>query len=170
VATITDATLVQLDALLAFATAQKTVLALNPCFAASRQAGLSAAGARVLMRAARHPWVVADHAALALIADGGNQRARPLCRAGRATITITPDNQIVAPCLHHEQQRVPIADDLVRAWRATQAVAARAGTYEVCQGCTLYCYMRVALYRRYPLRVLRSLAKYLMTRMRHRQG
>lgn len=166
VATITDVTLAQLDTLLAFAAAHRTVLALNPCFASAHQAGLSAAGARVLMRAARHPWAVADHAALALIADGGNQCVRPVCRAGRATMTITPDNQVAAPCLHHEQQRVPIAGDLAHAWRATQAVAARAGTYEVCRGCTLYCYMRASLYRRYPLRTLRSLTKYCMTRLR----
>ncbi len=166
VATITDATLAQLDALLAFAAAHRTVLALNPCFATTHQAGLSAAGARVLMRAARHPWAVADHAALALIAAGGNQRARPICHAGRATITVTPDNQIVAPCLHHGQQRVPIADDLARAWRATQAVAAQAGTFAVCQGCTLYCYLRASLYRRYPLRTLCSLTKYCVTRLR----
>jgi hypothetical protein len=160
VATITDAGLSRLDALLAFAAAQRTVVALNPCFAGAGQLGLSVAGARVLLRAATHPWAIVDRAALALIIHGGNQITHPVCRAGRATITVTPDNCIAAPCLHHEQQRVPIAGDLARAWRATLPAATQAGKYDCCQACTLYCYLRASLYRRYPLRTARSLIKY----------
>src|SRR5439155_4342904 len=89
------------------------------------------------------PYVSVNLAALKLVEEGGNDRQHPKCRAVSANIAVSPDGKYLLPCYHATVEKLPIAADPVAQWNSPEMAAHRqkAGRYDFCQGCTIWCYL-----------------------------
>ena len=117
------------------------------------------------------PGVVVDRAQLALIETGGNDPTDPVCRAVTSTVVISPENKIMLPCYHFKDELIPIENnlyDLYTTMPRIQEAKRMEGRYDFCKGCTVYCYMRSSLFRRYPVDSCVLGAHYLKERARQR--
>jgi len=85
-----------------------------------------------------------NKAALAFIEAGGNDTQKPRCKAVEAVIAISPNDELLLPCYHFAQKGLPIAGDLYRLYRESEEVEEfrqTQGKLEVCEGCTVWCYL-----------------------------
>ncbi len=89
------------------------------------------------------PYMSVNLAALKLHESGGNDPQRPKCKAVGANIAVSPDGKYLLPCYHSTVERVPISDNPVEQWRSAEMEEHRrkAGRYDFCRGCTIWCYM-----------------------------
>jgi MoaA/NifB/PqqE/SkfB family radical SAM enzyme len=88
--------------------------------------------------------VYLNDAFIALRKDGGNHVARPGCKAGSASIVISPDNKLITPCYHLGEEELPIENNLYELYhsdKAQQSIALE-GRLPACEGCTINCYMQ----------------------------
>jgi MoaA/NifB/PqqE/SkfB family radical SAM enzyme len=107
----------------------------------------------------RRPYVYLNGGVVRLMLEGGNDSRKPRCKAVSATVVISPDDRLLLPCFHHEQEAIPIAGNLKQAlddprrlnWLSKQG---RAG---FCQGCSINCYLAPSL----PYRLDRYLVSFL---------
>ncbi len=123
------------------------VLILNPAFDYSEvETGkpLTASQLDELQGWGKKQLVYLNKAFVQLIKDGGNRPERPVCRAGSATVVISPHNELIAPCYHLSVQKLPLRDNLLQVYHSAAAQRARAaaGRLEACRGCTINCYMQ----------------------------
>jgi MoaA/NifB/PqqE/SkfB family radical SAM enzyme len=167
---VTNEAMPYVEDMIRFARSLGTIIYLNPCFSFFGNEGLSPDNARLLQRHFLKPGVIIDRAQLRLISSGGNHVADPVCRAVSSTVVISPDNKILLPCYHFKNDAVPIDGPLDEVWHSSRVQRARAleGRHEFCEGCTVYCYMRGSLFRRYPVDTIRGAAHYVRERVRSR--
>lgn len=74
--------------------------------------------------------------------DGGNNINDPRCKAVSRVVVISPNNEIILPCYHFENERVLI-DRPIKEIRETEKLKhykKMEGRFEFCQGCTVNCY------------------------------
>ena len=74
--------------------------------------------------------------------DGGNNINDPLCKAVSRVVVISPFNEIILPCYHFENERIPI-DKPIKEIRQTEKLKyykKMEGKFDFCQGCTVNCY------------------------------
>ncbi|MBL8027302.1 MAG: radical SAM protein [Fibrobacteres bacterium] len=95
-----------------------------------------------------HKWrwrrgVYVNTAFLSLRKSGGNRVDNPVCKTGKGVIVVSPDNNLLLPCFHAQQSKVPINGNLTEVWNSKLVKAERklAGTYGACDGCAINCYM-----------------------------
>jgi MoaA/NifB/PqqE/SkfB family radical SAM enzyme len=168
---VTNESYGKVDEMIRFAKDQGAILYLNPCFSFFGNEGLDADKAAGLERYFGRPGVILDPAQLALIADGGNKREDPVCRAVSSSVVISPENELWLPCYHFRQQGIPIEDNLYEVWtkNATVQEAKRMeGRHDFCEGCTVYCYMRSSLQWKYPVKSVKMAGIYFRERIRQR--
>lgn len=98
-----------------------------------------------IRRTAKHyPNIGYNKAALALIEAGGNDTKNPRCKAVDAVIAISPNDELLLPCYHFAQEKLPINGQLYDLYRDSQDVEAfrqSQGRLSVCEGCTVWCYL-----------------------------
>jgi MoaA/NifB/PqqE/SkfB family radical SAM enzyme len=73
---------------------------------------------------------------------GGNNTAKPLCKAVSRVIVISPDNEIILPCYHFENKKIKI-DKPVKEIRDSSELKyyeKMEGRFDFCSGCTVNCY------------------------------
>lgn len=91
-----------------------------------------------------YPNVGYNKAALQFINAGGNDINSPRCKAVDAVIAISPNDELLLPCYHFAQQGVPIEGRLFELYREAEIVEQyrqSQGRLEVCDGCTVWCYL-----------------------------
>lgn len=123
------------------------VLILNPAFEYGGLAvdeALTAAQLEELKAWGQKPLVYMNEAFLELRKDGGNQMAKPVCRAATTTIVISPENKLVLPCYHLGMDEIAIDGDLASLYLSdkVQRLVKLEGRLPACQGCTINCYMQ----------------------------
>lgn len=94
--------------------------------------------------ARQYPNLGYNKAALAFIRDGGNDINQPRCKAVDAVIAISPNDELLLPCYHFAQQGVPIEGRLYELYRESETVEEyrqSQGKLDVCDGCTVWCYL-----------------------------
>ncbi len=164
--TVTEKNLESVPDLISLARSLRVPLFLNPCFSYPGNRGLSQEGAVSLGKIARGKGVMIDRGFLRFVIDGGNRRERPRCRAVSSTIVISPDDCLILPCFHFRTIALPIKGKLGGLLLSPEIKKERLaeGTHTFCEGCTVYCYMRASLFRkfdRYFLPSILSAGKYL---------
>jgi MoaA/NifB/PqqE/SkfB family radical SAM enzyme len=89
------------------------------------------------------PYVSLNLAALKFVEKGGNDPARPKCRAISANVAVSQDGKFLLPCYHAAVEKVPIAEDVAAQWKSPEMEEHRrkAGRYDFCKGCTIWCYI-----------------------------
>lgn len=166
--TVTNGNYLNVPEMIRFAQEKKCVLALNPCFEYFENEGLSSQAASGLKKYHREPYVVVDLANLKFISRGGNDPARPKCRAVKSSIVISPDNYLILPCYHHSIKKIKIDNNLYDLYKGEELNKWKSldGTFDFCKNCTINCYSKGSLYRFYPFLTMRSLCKYSRERLR----
>lgn len=74
--------------------------------------------------------------------DGGNDINNPSCKAVSRVVVISPDNEIILPCYHFENEKIKI-DKPVAEIRKTEKLKyyqKMEGKFDFCKGCTVNCY------------------------------
>lgn len=130
-----------------FCRPDKLVLILNPIFSYNKvdtAGGLSAESLKALRDWGRKPGIYLNEGFIGLRQDGGNQTARPVCKAGSTTVVISPENKLVLPCYHLGLKEFPIEGRLAELYQSkeVQALIKLEGRLPACQGCVINCYMQ----------------------------
>lgn len=125
----------------------RLVLILNPAFdynAVEAKSGLTPYQLETLLQWGRKPLVYLNKAFVRLRQAGGNQREKPVCKAGSSTLVISPENELVLPCYHLGLASHPIDNRLFELYHSepVQQAIRQEGRHEACQGCVINCYMQ----------------------------
>ena len=158
----------------------RLLLIINPVFEYNTLgAGLSEATMQMMEAFARKPYTYLNPAFLTLRRRGGNDPARPVCKAVSTCVVISPFDELVLPCYHLGLERLPSQGRLYDLWH-TDAVAqhrALEGRHEACRGCAINCYFEpsfaVSPSTRYfwqslPSKMHYSWTKFVVQRLRTR--
>lgn len=173
--TVTDDNISCVPDVISLARSMKVPLFLSPCFSYFGNPGLSPGNARLLGKIARGRGVTIDRGFLKFLIDGGNKREKPRCLAVSSTIVISPDDRLILPCFHFRTRELPIEGRLI-ALRNEPSVEFEKhleGRHPYCEGCTVNCYIRASLFRRfdrYFLPTVFSAAKYIFEYYRAPRG
>ncbi len=104
-----------------------------------------------LKRLMKYENVCLNEAFLEFFKDGGNQIAKPRCRAISSTIVISPDDYMLLPCYHMYDEKLKIKHDngisnLDELWLSipVQEKRKKEGSWSFCQGCTIWCYFETS--------------------------
>jgi MoaA/NifB/PqqE/SkfB family radical SAM enzyme len=140
--TATEENYRDLDRLWQWTRPRKLLLLINPIFSHINDFRLSPEALSHLGRIARRPFVYLNPAFLRLRRQGGNDPDRPLCRAVSRVVVISPDNELLLPCYHFHNEKIPIGTDLRAAHRSDRVNWHRdhEGRHDFCRGCTVNCY------------------------------
>ena len=152
--TVDENNIDELAPLTRFAQALQMVLVVNPVFSYSGIAAPQAGLLRKIERLKTRPFVYVNTAFHQLRRRGGNQINSPRCRVIDSTIVISPDNNVLLPCYHFQQQKINIdrpnlkdmtEDGQNRLQRIRRSAVfkyyqKRQGRFDFCQGCHLNCY------------------------------
>lgn len=140
--TATPANFKAVDELARFAQQQKLILIVNPVFKYSDQSLLTKEALDHLDQFRKAPYIYINRAFHALIRQGGNQRQRPRCRAISCSIVISPQNELLLPCFHHQQLSIPIRSNIKQILHSQtyNLLKKQQGTFPFCDGCTINCY------------------------------
>lgn len=102
--------------------------------------------------------------------SGGNDTKDRTCRSMETHVVVAPDSSLYVPCYHYAMFRLPTPDGIYQA--ATSArwkqLAEKAGTFDFCEGCNIYCYMDAGLTVRHPLQTLAPLLLHVIKLRRNR--
>ncbi len=140
--TVTEENAGEMEGVHALCARHGLVMLLNPIFSHETPQSLSAATLDAVEAFAARPMVYLNPSFIALRRAGGNDPARPLCRAVSRVVVISPRNELLLPCYHFHTERIPIGKDLLRA-RASAPVREHRrmeGRHGFCRGCTINCY------------------------------
>jgi len=140
--TVTNENYLQLPAVREMASSKGLLLLLNPIFSYFREEGLSLDALSYIEDFARKPMVYLNPSFVALRRMGGNDPQNPLCKAVSRVVVISPADEILLPCYHLHNEKVPINGDLISAHRSERVDwhREREGRHSFCSGCTINCY------------------------------
>ncbi len=104
---------------------------------------------KFISRFARKHGVYLNSAFIKLRKNGGNDIKNPLCKAVSEVVVISPDNELILPCYHDAQKKLPINQSLyeLRQSDEIKAEIKMEGRYSFCQGCTVNCYFEPSFAR-----------------------
>jgi MoaA/NifB/PqqE/SkfB family radical SAM enzyme len=136
-------TLHEIDGMLRLARELKVVVHVMPMFAYFGNPALQKQYIDRLRGLFGAPYVSINLAALKFVEEGGNDPARPKCRAVSANIAVSPDGKYLLPCYHAAVEKVPVGENVREQWHSPEMAKHRemAGRYDFCQGCTIWCYL-----------------------------
>jgi MoaA/NifB/PqqE/SkfB family radical SAM enzyme len=142
------------------------VLLVNPVFSHLQKIKLSRESVTLLNNAWYKPYVYVNKAIHHLKANGGNSIRHPTCRAITSTIVISPLNELLLPCFHFCQLKIPIEKSLQKILGTPEyrKYYQRQGQFDFCDGCSINCYFDPSfIYKmdRYLILSLFAKAKYL---------
>jgi len=166
--TVTDSNIQDLPKMITFAQKHNCSLRINPCFAYFGNNALSKEHIAQLATYFSTPNVTVNLALLKFMEQGGNQITKPLCEAVKSIVVISPDNYLLLPCFHHATTKLKINHNLFALQNSQEVIAIekQVGRFSYCKQCSITCYMRASLFKRYPYLSLKSWLKSLreMTR------
>ncbi|NUQ80053.1 MAG: radical SAM protein [Bacteroidetes bacterium] len=101
--------------------------------------------------------------------QGGNQIKDPVCKAVSSTVVISARNELLLPCYHFNNQKIPLNGNLfeIRKSETVREAEKKQGRYDFCQGCTVNCYFEPSFAisaNRYMLKSLPSKLRYSFTK------
>ncbi len=172
--TVTEENIDSLLPLAELAKKLRLILIINPVFSHQLQRDLRAEILDRMEAVANMPYIYLNKAFLRLRRNGGNSIDKPRCRAVTSTIVVSPDNNLMLPCFHFVQRKLPINGSLLQARESGECseFSARQGRFTFCQGCTLNCYFDPSfVYKqdRYFYESLAAKAKYAWYKYVHRR-
>ena len=108
-------------------------------------------GIAELQRLAKLDNVCVNWAFLQFYLDGGNQIKKPRCKAISSVVVVSPDDHLLLPCYHMHDERLKIQHEQGRSnldemWHSLHVQKKRKeeGSWNFCQGCTIWCYFETS--------------------------
>lgn len=151
IATATQESIWGMEPVIRLAQELGVVVLLGPVFDFCGNELLHKEGVRELQRLAKFDNVCVNWAFLEFYMNGGNQIKSPRCRAISSTIVISPDDHLLLPCYHMHDERLKIKHENGRSnldelWRSppVQLKRTQEGSWDYCQGCTIWCYFETS--------------------------
>jgi MoaA/NifB/PqqE/SkfB family radical SAM enzyme len=127
------------------------VVLLGPVFDFCENELLAAEGIKEIKRLAEYDNVCVNWAFLQFYLDGGNQIAKPRCRAISSVVVVSPDDHLLLPCYHMHDERLKIQHENGRSnldemWHSmhVQEKRKKEGSWAFCQSCTIWCYFETS--------------------------
>jgi MoaA/NifB/PqqE/SkfB family radical SAM enzyme len=151
IATATPGSIGQMERVIRLAQDLGVIVLLGPVFDYCDNEVLKEDGIKEIRRLAKMDNVCVNWAFLEFFLDGGNQIAKPRCRAISSTIVISPDDHLLLPCYHMHDERLKIKHEngrsnLDQIWYSVpvQEKRKKEGAWGFCQGCTIWCYFETS--------------------------
>lgn len=141
--TVTNDTYKKLPGMYEIAVKNDLVLLVNPVFSYFGNPGLSDEALDYIENFVEgKPNAYLNKAFIKLRRSGGNDPAKPLCKAVSRVIVISPNNEIILPCYHFSNSKVKIDRPLkeMRELEIIKNYIKMEGRYNFCKGCTVNCY------------------------------
>lgn len=141
--TVTNDTYTKLPAMHEIALRNDLVLIVNPVFSYFGNPGLHEKAIHFIEEYVENKNnIYLNDAYLRLRKNGGNNIDKPLCKAVSRVIVISPDNEIILPCYHFENEKIKI-DRPIKELRKSEKISyykKMEGSFTFCSGCTVNCY------------------------------
>lgn len=141
--TVTDQTYEKLPRIHEIAESKGLVLIVNPVFSYFGNPGLSDKAMDYIEEyVSGKSNIYMNPSFIRLRRNGGNNVDDPLCKAASRVIVISPHNEIILPCYHFGNKKIPI-DKPIKELRNSgemEYYLANEGRFDFCQGCTVNCY------------------------------
>lgn len=164
--TVTNDTYQKLPRMYELSREKNVVLIINPVFSYFGNPGLNNEAIAYIKGFVKgKPQVYMNGSYLKLREDGGNHIEKPLCKAVTRVIVISPTNEILLPCYHFANERVPIdrpISELRQAGKIKEYMKME-GRFSFCEGCTVNCYFEPSFafpFNSYAVRSIPSKIKY----------
>lgn len=141
--TVTNETYKDLPRMLEIANNYELVLLVNPVFSYFGNPGLSDEALDYIERFVNdNKDIYINKSFLELRRLGGNNINNPLCKAVSRVIVISPYNEVILPCYHFEDAKIPIDRPIaeIRRMEKYQEYKSKEGRFKFCEGCTVNCY------------------------------
>jgi MoaA/NifB/PqqE/SkfB family radical SAM enzyme len=153
IATATPESIGELEEVVKLAQKLGIIMYLQPVFDYCDNEVLQKEGIQEIKRLAEYDNVDVNWAFLEFYLHGGNQIAKPRCRAISSVIVVSPDDHLLLPCYHMHDERIKITHENGRSnldelWRSlhVQDKRKKEGSWSFCQGCTIWCYFEPSFY------------------------
>ncbi len=140
--TVNDDNYRQLPGVYELARRHKLLLLINPIFSYFKEENLSDEVMDYIEEFASKPGVYMNPSFLTLRRAGGNDTAKPLCKAVSRVIVISPDNELLLPCYHFHNTKLPITGKLKQVLDSDEVQWHKSmeGRHSFCAGCAVNCY------------------------------
>ncbi|MGB5849962.1 MAG: radical SAM protein [Ignavibacteriaceae bacterium] len=141
--TVTNDTYKKLPQMHAIAEKYDLVLLVNPVFSYFGNPGLNEKAVDYVDEYCNGKInIYLNKAFMKLRRDGGNDINNPSCKAVSRVVVISPYNEIILPCYHFENERIPIDKSIneIRNSEKYKYYQKMEGRFDFCQGCTVNCY------------------------------
>lgn len=128
-----------------FCLPNKLILILNPIFEYNNVGeSLTDEQLNYLIKISRKKYIYLNKGFITLRKNGGNQTNNPVCKAATSTVVISPMNEVVLPCYHLSEKKIPIQNNLIdiRKSEEFQYYIKNEGRLSGCQNCNINCYMQ----------------------------
>lgn len=127
------------------------VVLLGPVFDFCDNELLQKEGMNEIRRLSKFDNVTVNEAFVQFQLDGGNQTSAPRCRAISSVVVVSPDDHLLLPCYHMHDERIKIEhkdgrSNLDELWHSAHVQKRRKeeGSWNYCQGCTIWCYFETS--------------------------
>lgn len=153
IATATEESIHGMEEVIRLAQDLGVVVLLGPVFDYSSVDNelLQQQGIEEVKRLSKFDNVCVNWAFLQFYLDGGNQIAKPRCKAISSVVVISPDDHLLLPCYHMHDERLKIQhtegrSNLDEMWHSMHVQNRRKeeGAWSFCQGCTIWCYFETS--------------------------
>jgi MoaA/NifB/PqqE/SkfB family radical SAM enzyme len=141
--TVTNETYKKLPLMHELASSYGLVLLVNPVFSYFGNPGLSDEAIDYIEAHIEGKLnIYLNKGFLKLRRDGGNDIHNPKCKAVSRVVVISPYNEIILPCYHFGNERIPIDRSIkeIREMEKIKYYKSMEGRFEFCKGCTINCY------------------------------
>ena len=141
--TVTNNTYKKLPQMHAIAIENNLVLLVNPVFSYFGNPGLSKEAVDYIDDYCDGKInIYLNKGFMKLRRDGGNDLNNPSCKAVSRVIVISPYNEIILPCYHFENEKIPVIGSIkeIRNSEKYNYYHKMEGRFDFCEGCTVNCY------------------------------
>jgi MoaA/NifB/PqqE/SkfB family radical SAM enzyme len=141
--TVTNETYLKLPRMHEIASKAGLLLIVNPVFSYFGNPGLSLKALDYIANyVAGKMDVYMNKGFINLRKDGGNDINNPLCKAVSRVVVISPYNEIILPCYHFGNEKIPIDRPIkeIRDSERVKYLKKMEGRFDFCKGCTVNCY------------------------------
>jgi len=148
--TVTNENIQNMPELVEFCRKSKIMMYVHPCFSYFGNDALSEEHIQYIKKFFWKPYIRMNLPHMNFHYKGGNSISKPICKAGKASFDISPDNCILAPCFQKQQQKIPINQNLFSIYNSPiwDETFTMAGKYPFCDHCSIECNFGLSYWNR----------------------